>query len=234
MNAILRKALAVPTFLALTYTASAQPVIYRDCVITDVAAFNAAVTSFYESITGVEKPAAALHRNIFNGELPTTHLLVEEFTDYAAVEAWQNRVQELDGPRLQLFAGMSQVASCETEGFVIPMASWGDPADRGDYHVVFPITTTDAATYAEAMDRLQTSREAMQIAPGPAALYGHRSGVEGPTHYVVQWGDTFAAVNDWMDTYPQMEAFAAFTEQVSSTRTVGLAVQRQTIMSWNQ
>lgn len=231
MTRTLRNPLLVLALIGIAGTANAQNVVYRNCVIEDVPSATAALTTFYESIEGVEKPVATLIDDIFNGDSPVTHVLVEDFSSYEALEAWRNRVGESQGALLQLIASTSNVATCESEGFAIEVDYWGDRENQGDYHFVFSVSTSDAAAYAAALERLTEDLE--DIAPGPTGLYANRSGVEEATHFVVQWGSSLAALNHWADEYPQTDAFERFREEVGSIRSVGRVYQRQTIATWN-
>ncbi|HMB74565.1 MAG TPA: hypothetical protein VKQ06_13410, partial [Gammaproteobacteria bacterium] len=176
-------------------TANAQVVIYRSCAVSDGSSLIAALTAFYDSISGVAKPAATLYSDIFNGDSPTTHVLVEDFTSYEALEAWRNRVAQSPAALLQLGASANSAASCQSEGLALEVGFWGDRDAVTDYHFVFPISTTDAARYAAAFAQLAEDLDS----PGPTGLYVNRSGVPDTTHFVVQWGPSLAALNHWAD-----------------------------------
>jgi hypothetical protein len=214
--------------LTVAATANAQIVIYRSCVMGDMPTAIAALTAFYDAISGVEKPAATLYNDIFNGDSPVTHVLVEDFTSYEALEAWRDRVAESPAALLQLVASAS-TAACQSEGLALEVGFWGNREGLPDYHFVFPISNTDATRYAAAFGQLAENLDS----PGPTGLYVNRSGVPDATHFVVQWGPSLAALNHWADQYPQSEAFQRFSQEVNAIRTVGPILQRQVVASWN-
>ena len=152
-----------------------------------------------------------------------------EADDYESLDAWNQRV--LTVPEAALIIERAEDLSvCENDGLLVERASWGDRDAEWSHNAVFPVTTSDAGAYMEALDDLITS-ETGQSSPGATILYERRAGAPS-THYVVALAPSFAALNNYLDLLFQSDDFEDYLDEVAEIRTVGTPTQSVRYRTW--
>jgi len=221
----------VPIFLlGMTNVGAAQVFSYFDCEVSSASAFEDAVTRVHEELSGGLRPTVFLDQSIWNGASETTHVLLLEYANYQDFETVERRIADTPSAAL-LIESIWEVAECDTEGLAIERGFWGDPEAEWNFYAVIPIVTTDPGLYAEAFGELTDSQSESTSLEG-IGLYESRAGGEGANYFVVLGASGMAALNENLDTLQQSDDFADFLEEVASIRTVGPAIQRRRMRTW--
>lgn len=223
------KVLFALTLLSLTNVATARVLSVTTCTVEDPSAFAGAITAFHEAMSGGARPEIAIFDVLWNGASPATHNVVVQYDDYAAQDAFRARVRDNGAPYAQLLNSVRALAKCPAEGLLVERGSWGDPDVEWEFTAVYPISTTDAGKYAEALDDLGNS-DAAQSLPAQMVLWENRAGAQGFTHLVVFTAPTLAGLNTFIDSFLSSGDYGDFVDDVKSIRTLGTASQGQQIL----
>lgn len=229
MTNIAVKVLLAAFLICTSNVGAAQVLQYVGCQVENANEFAAMINRVHSSTSGGDRPTVTLVQNTFNGPSAQTHTVLLEFPDYEALQAWGERIAQSTEVQLN-FERSSHNQECNTQGIVVERASWGDRDADWGYNAVFPITTSDAAAYAAALDELFTS-EAAEDMPGATVLYESRAG-SANSHVVVALAPSFSALNNFLDGFFQSDDFADFSDDVSGIRSVGVRTQSRRVRTW--
>ena len=228
MNSRSVKFLVAVILFGMSHVGAAQVLHYMGCELEKTSEFAEMINDVYASLDGGERPTVSLMINFLNGPNDQTHTVLTEHDDYESFDAWGGALQT---PEAALIIERAEdLAVCENEGLLIERASWGDRDAEWRNNAVFPVTTSDAEAYAAALDELFTS-ETGANAPGATILYESRAG-STITHVVVALAPSFAALNDYLDTFFQSDDYEDFVDDVAEIRTVGVRTQSIRYRTW--
>ena len=221
--------LAAAILLCASTNASAQIIQYIGCDVIQSGQFESTIDSAYGALSGGYRPTMTLIQTTFNGSNPNTHTILFEHANYAGVQNWAQRVASTPAAQL-ILQRTGANRECNTQGIAVQRAAWGDQDADWGYVAVFPVTTSDAGTYAALLDELFTS-ETGQAFPGATMLYEARAGAAN-THFIVAQAPDFVALNDFLDTLFQSDDYADFAEEASQIRSLGLRTQSRHVRTW--
>jgi len=222
-------AMAAAILLCATNTLSAQVIQYVGCDVEQAGQFESMIDSIFDSMGAGYRPTVTLMQNTFNGPSPQTHTVLFEHENYEGVQTWARRMATTPSAQLML-ARTGGNRECNTQGFVVERASWGDQDAEWGYVAVVPITTSDASAYTALLGELATSATG-RATPGATTLYESRAGTAN-THIVVIQAPDFASLNAYLDRLGQSDDFADFLEEATEIRTTGVATQSRRVRTW--
>lgn len=229
MYARLVRVLVAVALLGASNQGAAQVLQYLGCELEKTSEFAEMINDYYAELEGGTRATVTLMVNVWNGPNDQTHTVLFEADDYESLDVWNRRV--LTTPEAALIIERAEDLSvCENDGLLVERASWGDRDAEWSHNAVFPVTTSDAGAYAEALDELFTS-ETGQAQPGATILYERRAGAPY-THFVVALAPSFAALNNYLDLLFQSDDYADFAEEVAEIRTLGTPTQSVRYRTW--
>lgn len=161
------------------------------------------------------------------GDAESSHLVVEDFDDYAAYMS--SRDKRLASPAWSRYL-LATMEDSEYLGsqMVKVIDDHGAARHTAGYLAAVLIQSSDAPKYREAIAELAKAAGN----PGVMRLVQMRSGSTAVTHAVLIGGPDFRAVNDYLDKLFASDAYAAFTAKVASTRKmVGIDMYRR-VATW--
>jgi hypothetical protein len=223
------KFLVAVFLLGMSSVGSAQVLQIVGCEVENADEFAATINSFYEAMSGGDRPTITLVQNTFNGPSDQTHTVLVEHSSYESQQAWAGRVGQTPAAQL-VFATSADNQECDNQGLSVELASWGDRSADWGYNAVFPVTTSDAEAYTAAFADLITS-DTGESAPGATILYESRAGATS-THVVALLAPDFATLNNYLDTLFQSDDFESFIDEVSEIRSIGLRTQNRRVRTW--
>lgn len=195
---------------AINYTSSAQASNALGSLMKDDAMKGARVTLYAREL----------------GSSPASHLVVEDFDEYADyMQSTEKRLASHGWSRYLLAADGSEYLGSQ----MIPVVDdHGAARHTAGYLVAYLIHTTDPATYRSGIADLDDAIGN----PGVLRLVAMRTGNMAYTHAVLIGGEDFEAVNEYLDKLYSSEAFADFAAKVGSTRkVVGIDMYRR-VATW--
>ena len=161
------------------------------------------------------------------GEAGASHLVVEDFDDYAAyMSSTAKRVASPAWSRYML-ATYDNSEYLNSQAILV-VDDHGAPRHTAGYLAAILIQTSDAATYREAIAELAKALGT----PGVLRLVQMRTGSTAVTHAVLVGGPDFKAVNEYLDKLYVSDAFATFTKKVGSTRKVVGTDMYRRVATW--
>ena len=160
------------------------------------------------------------------GENPTSHLVVEDFDDYADyTKSRKERIASHGWSRYQLATYDSEYVGST---LIMVVDDHGAARHTAGYLAAYLIHTTDAGAYRAAIAELDEATGN----PGVMRLVAARTGSMGYTHAVLIGGKDFEAVNEYLDELFASEAFADFVAKVGDVRkVVGVDMYRR-VATW--
>ena len=139
-------------------------------------------------------------------------LIVADFSSYEERATRDARRLSSHGwSRFQLAMQDADILSMNMAGVV---ADYGKPRHTAAYLTAFVSKVTDQDAYAAALAELNRANGN----PGVLRLVALRTGSRAATHAVLVGGDSFAAVNKYMDDLFASEAFESFAGKVQGIR----------------
>jgi len=228
MRRMFLRALAPFALLCAPLASNAQVLTYADCVVHDVPSVEAAISRFYDSLTG-PKPIVFLDQWLWNGEFDATHRIIVGHQDYAALERFRAGIQS--NPATAMSAGNSfdNAADCQTDGLSIGRGTWGNNQVQAAYWQVYGVATSDGAGYAAALGELA---EAMSNLPITVVLFENRAGISGDTHLVGIGAASLASLNQSLDTLFSSDDYEDFVDDVGSSRRLTWRAQAFRMRAW--
>jgi len=149
------------------------------------------------------------------GDSDYSHLIVEDFDDYAGYMA--SRDARLASPGWSRFLLATQDDSRYLgSNMVLVVDDYGGPRHTAGYLAAVLIQTSDGPKYREAIAELAKAVGN----PGVLRLVAFRTGSMAVTHAVLVGGPDFKAVNEYLDKLWASDAFASFAKKVGDTRSV--------------
>ncbi len=223
------KVLVAAFLIGMSSVGSAQVLQYIGCDVENAGQFADTIDGVYNAMSGGDRPLVTLVQNTFNGVSNLTHTVLLEFPDYESLQAWTQRVGQTPAAQLALERSAGN-QDCSNQGIVVERASWGNRDAEWGYNAVFPVTTSDAETYAAALEDLSTS-DTGENEPGATILYESRAG-SADTHIVVILAPDFSSLNNYLDTLFQSDDFEDFLDAVSEIRSIGVRTQSRRVRTW--
>lgn len=211
------------------HTASAQVLQVIGCDVERAGPFAATVNNVWEALSDGYRPTVTLIANAINGNNKETHAVLLNHPDYERYEAWGARLAQSTDVQL-IFERSDGNSECDTQLLVIERASWGDSDADWAWNAVFPVTTSDAAGYLEAFDKMMNSETGESIVGG-VMLYEARAGGTN-THVVAVLAPSFAALNRNLDTLFSSDDYADFVDAVGGSRVLGPRSQNRHVRTW--
>ncbi len=160
------------------------------------------------------------------GDGEASHLIVEDFDDYAEfMESTEKRIASHAWSRYLLATDDSEYLGSQ---MVLVVDDHGAPRHTAAYLVAYLIHTTDAPAYRSAIADLNDAIDN----PGVLRLVALRSGSTAFTHAVLIGGEDFESVNEYLDELFASDAFTEFVAKVGETRkVVGVDMYRR-VATW--
>lgn len=221
----------VPVFLlGMTDGGAAHVFSYFECEVDSATAFEDAITRVHEELAGGLRPTAFLDADMWNGSSENTHFLLLHYDSYRDWETVQGRIDDTPSAGLAI-ANAWEVADCDSDGLAIERGFWGDPETPWSFYAVLPITTSDPSRYAEAFGELAEFQSQNSSLAG-VGLYEVRAGGNGENFVVAIGASSMAVLNENLDALSEYDEFSDFLDEVSDIRTVGAAVQRRRLRTW--
>ncbi len=161
------------------------------------------------------------------GNAESSHLVVEDFDDYASyMSSTQKRVASHGWSRYLL--ATNDNSKYLGSDVVLVVDDHGAPRHTAGYLAAILIQSSDAPKYREAIAELSKAIDH----PGVLRLVQMRTGSAAVTHAVLIGGPDFKAVNEYLDRLFASDAYAAFVAKVGSTRKmVGTSMYRR-VATW--
>ena len=221
----------VPVFLlGMTDFSAAHVFEYFECEADNAAAFEDAITRVHEELAGGLRPTAFLDADIWNGPSENTHFLLLHYDSYQDWETIGRRIADTPSAQLAI-ENTWEVADCDSDGLAVERGFWGDPEAPWNFYAVLPITTSDAAGYAEAFGELSEFQMENSTLLG-VGLYEIRAGGNGENFVVAIGASSMAVLNENLDMLSESDEFSEFLDEVSDIRTVGISIQRRRLRTW--
>jgi len=149
------------------------------------------------------------------GDLPSSHLVVEDFDSYEEyMDSTAKRLASPGWARYMLAAEVSKYY--RGSNLVTVVDDLGAKRRSAGYLAAYLLNITDVATFREAIADLNRAVGN----PGVLRLVAFRTGNMGVTHALLVGGSDFKALNEHLDKVYASEAFARFTAKVSPIRKV--------------
>lgn len=222
--------LASVVLVAAGNPALSQVYSVYECEVESEAAFVDNLDRFYEAMAGGFRPTVTLDDIVWNGSNENTHRLIFGYQDYQEYETFQARIADTAASQL-IIEESSDIAECSNERLSIERGFWGEQGPHLTFIALFPIMTTDPASYAEAFEDLAAS-ELGAAAPGGMGLFESRAGGDGADYFVSYTAPGMGSLNEWLDMFAESDDFQSFVEEVAEFRTVGPGVQMRRVESW--
>ncbi len=208
--------------------AAAQVETVIAMIITNPAAQVEIMDAWFSSDDSDVGQRVTLLANVANGPASETHTIVADFPDY---ESWE----ELDGRRAGSAAWAQQtrasasISTTISESLMLRVADNGESWSEGDFLAVIPVDVSGRggrSTYVAAFQEMIDSDMGKE-APGMIRLVATRAGSGGASHIALLTAPSFAALNEYMDSYPDTEGFRTFRSKVDGiSDTVGGQIMR--------
>jgi hypothetical protein len=179
----------------------------------------------------VKDPAMAGHKLTLYalefGELPVSHLVVEDFDSYS--EYMDSTEKRFASPGWARYALESDVYThYRGSNLVTVVDDHGAKRRSAGYLAAYLVNTTDAAAYRAGIADLNRAVGN----PGVMRLVAFRSGNMAATHAVLIGGSDFKAVNEYLDKLFASDAFAKFTARVDPTRKLVSVQMYRRVGTW--
>ena len=208
-----RTGAALACLLLLCANAHAQP--FEVLVPFDGISSSAAQAAMSDMFSDpdMQNARATLYAADFGVE-GYTHLIVADYDDYAERDDRDAIRRASHGwSRFQLAMQDAEFHGINMAGV---LADHGEPRHTAAYLAAFIANVSDPAAYAQALADL----DAAQGNPGVLRLVALRTGDRTATHAVLVGGESFAAVNTYLDELFASDAFAEFADSVSGIREI--------------
>ena len=161
------------------------------------------------------------------GDASSSHLVVEDFDDYAAyMSSTASRVASPGWSRYLL--ATNDNSKYLGSNMVLVVDDHGAPRHTAGYLAAILIQTSDAPKYRAAIAELGKALGN----PGVLRLVQMRTGSAAVTHAVLVGGPDFKAVNEYLDKLWASDAFAAFAAKVGSIRKVVEIDMYRRVATW--
>ena len=161
------------------------------------------------------------------GDASSSHLVVEDFDDYAAyMGSTASRVASPGWSRYLL--ATNDNSKYLGSNMVLVVDDHGAPRHTAGYLAAILIQTSDAPMYRAAIAELGKALGN----PGVLRLVQMRTGSAAVTHAVLVGGPDFKAVNEYLDKLWASDAFAAFAAKVGSIRKVVEIDMYRRVATW--
>jgi len=161
------------------------------------------------------------------GDSESSHLVVEDFNDYAAYMSSRDKRMASPAWSRYLLATMEDSEYLGSQ-MVKVIDDHGAARHTAGYLAAVLIQSSDASKYREAIAELAKAAGN----PGVMRLVQMRSGNTAVTHAVLIGGADFKAVNEYLDKLFASDAYAAFNAKVSGIRKlVGIDMYRR-VATW--
>jgi len=207
--------LAAGLYLGLAGVAQAQPVErYVSLDVHNPRAFVSALDAFRDS-GAMDGSTTSLWAAMFGGSSPVSHVIVIGYDGYEEMQSIDERVQpskEWDDYQ-EARAGTSDVLALSMG---VQQIVDGDGWHNHGAAMVFNMTVSDPARYAQAFTRLIESSEN----PGSVRLIQMRAGGEGASHIAAITAPDFATLNNYMDELFASREYTHFADEVRSIRRI--------------
>jgi hypothetical protein len=226
MHKMIRPFVAV-LLLSVSQLASAQVLTYFDCDVENVRGFRGALTGFYNTLSGGQRPLVFLDAWAYGDGSLGSHRVIAAYPDYQAMADFGARIRQ--SPEAQAAVRtIGSVADCEGPGISVLRGSWGNQEAQGNFFAVYHIAARDGAAYSAALSELAESQSAN--APGQLLLFENRAGLSGVSHIVVISAPNEVVLNQFLDQLFASDDFEDFIDEVGDTRTVVNSSQVARIM----
>jgi len=161
------------------------------------------------------------------GDLPASHLVVEDFDTYE--EYMDSTAKRFASPGWARYALDSDVFEYyRGSNLVTVVDDHGAKRRSAGYLAAYLVNVTDAAAYRAGIADLNRAVGN----PGVLRLVAFRSGNMGVTHAVLIGGPDFKAVNEYLDKLFASEAFAKFTSKVGPIRKLVSVQMYRRVDAW--
>jgi hypothetical protein len=185
------------------------------------------LNAWFDSDDSEAGQQVTLLATVTNGANPATHTIVANFPDYDSLE-------KLNGRRAGSAAWKQQVRASNgnltvhSEALMLHVTDNGKSWNEGDFLAVIPVNVSgrgSRATYAAAFKDMIASDMGKE-APGMVRLVMSRAGNE-TSHVALITAPGFAALNEYMDSFPEKEGYRTFAGKVDGiSDTVGGEILR--------
>ncbi len=230
MRKIFLKACAPVVLLCFSHAVNAQALAtYADCVVHDVPSLQGAITRFLDSIDAEARPAVLLDQWLWNGQFSSTHRIIVNHQNYAALEAFRAEIFSNLASTMSAGNSLENAADCETDGLAILRGVWGTQQVDARYWQAYGVATSDAGGYAEALGELADS---FADEPIVTVLFENRAGISGDTHLVAVGAESLAGLNEFLDEMFASDAFEDFADDVGETRRLTWRAQAFRMRTW--
>jgi hypothetical protein len=201
--------------LALTSAAQAEPVqAVHSLAVENSAAFLGSLDTLFESDDLADLKVSVWAAS-YDGSSPTTHVIVEEFTDYDDHDRkTAARVGSDDWPRFVVSSNhtYSNTGSALHVQRLVDGSGWRNHGAAA----VFVMSITDPGTYVDAFNEMVGAVDN----PGSVRLMEARAGGMGVTHLAIITGESMASVNEYIDELFASRAYRTFAGKVSDIRKI--------------
>jgi hypothetical protein len=179
----------------------------------------------------VKDPAMAGHKLTLYardfGDLPVSHLVVEDFDSYA--EYMDSTAKRFASPGWARYALESEVNTHYRGSDLFTVVDdHGAKRRNAGYLVATLVNVTDAAAYRAGIAELNRAVGN----PGVMRLVAFRTGNMAATHAVLIGGSDFKAVNEYLDKLYASDAYAKFIAKVGPTRKMVSVWMFQRVGTW--
>ena len=211
-------AMSLLTLLVVPQFAFAQLEQVLSYVVTDEATMVESLDTWFASKDSDFGQTAFLVSTIANGSDPTTHYLVIIYPDYASYQAAMDGVVK-SGEFSKLENRISRIATLNSESLYKPILSNGKSEKAGEFIYTMNVNVTGSGLeYAAACRELMNS-EIGKKAPGTFKLNTGLSGTES-SHLAILSAPSFAALNEYLDSYTGNKDWANFLSKVGKISTL--------------
>ncbi len=205
------------SFFLFCISASAQVEQVISYVVTDEATMVDALDTWFASKESRYGQTATLVSTVSNGSDPTTHYLVVNYPNFASYQSANEGVVR-SGEFAKMERRISKIMTSSGDSLYSQVLNNGKSEKAGDYVYTVSVNVTGSEIdYAAATKELMNS-DIGKKCPGVMKLMSGRSGMES-SHLAVLSSPSFAALNEYLDSYTGNKDWDNFLSKVAKIST---------------